>query len=35
MELLYKSLQFAKEIASISDDDRDIIMQSRKTLFFS
>ena len=32
MELLYKSIQFAKEITSISDKDLDIIMQSRKTL---
>ena len=34
MELLYKSVQFAKEITSISDEDLDIIMQSRKTLLF-
>ena len=34
MELLYKSIQFAKEVASISDEDLDINMQSRKTLLF-
>ena len=34
MELLYKSIQFPKEATSISDEDLDIIMQSRKTLLF-
>ena len=33
MEFLYKSIQFAKEITSISDEDLDIIMQSRTVLF--
>ena len=33
MELLYKSIQFEKEITSISEEDLDIIMKSRKTLF--
>ena len=34
MELLYKYIQFPKEATSISDEDLDIIMQSRKTLLF-
>ena len=34
MELLYKSIQFAKEITSISDEDFDITIQSRKLFFF-
>ena len=34
VELLYKSIQFAKEITSIPDEDVDIIMQSRKTILF-
>ena len=34
MELLYKSIQFAKEITSISDEDLNVIIQSRKTLLF-
>ena len=34
MELLYKSIQFAKEITSISDQDLDIIMQSTKIILF-
>ena len=34
MELLYKSIQFAKEATSIPDEDLDIIMQSRKTILF-
>ena len=34
MELLYKPIQFAKEITSIPDEDLDIIMESRKTILF-
>ena len=34
MKLLYKCIGFAKEITSISDEDLDIIMQSRKTFLF-
>ena len=34
MELLYKSIQFAKEVTSISDKDLDIVKQSRKTFLF-
>ena len=34
MELLYKTIQFPKEITSIPDEDLDIIMQSRKTILF-
>ena len=34
MELLYKSIQFAKEITPISEEYLDIIMQSGKTLLF-
>ena len=33
MELLYKSIQFEKEITWISEEDLDIIMKSRKPLF--
>ena len=34
MELLYKSIQFEKEITSIPYEDLGIIMQSRKTVLF-
>ena len=34
MELLYKSIQFAKEITPISEEYLDIIIQSGKTLLF-
>ena len=34
MKLLYKSIQFVKEIRSIPDEDFDITMQSRKTIPF-
>ena len=34
MELLYNSIQFPKKITSISEEDLDIIMQSRKTPLF-
>ena len=34
MELLNKSIQFAKEIISIPDEELGIIMQSRKTILF-
>ena len=33
IELIYKSIQFAKEITSISGQDLDINMQSRKIIF--
>ena len=34
LELLNKTIQFAKEITPISDENLNIIMQSRKTLLF-
>ena len=34
IEFLYKSIQFLKEITSISGGDLDSTMQSRKTLLF-
>ena len=34
-DLLYNSIQFAKEVAIVSDNDIHIIMQSRKTLLFN
>ena len=34
MELLYKSIPFAKEITPISDEELGIAIQSRKTLLF-
>ena len=34
-DLLYSSIQFAKEVTTVSDNDIHIIMQSRKTLLFN
>ena len=34
-DLLYNSIQFAKEVTTVSDNDIHIIMQSRKTLLFN
>ena len=34
MELLYKFIQFTKEITSVPDEDLHIIMHSRKTILF-
>ena len=34
-DLLYNSIQFAKEVTAVSDNDIHIIMKSRKTLFFN
>ena len=34
-DLLYNSIQFAKEVTTVSDNDMHIIMQSRKTLLFN
>ena len=34
-DLLYNSIQFAKEVTTVSDNDIHIIMKSRKTLFFN
>ena len=33
-DLLHNSIQFAKEVTTVSDNDIHIIMQSRKTLLF-
>ena len=34
-DLLYNSIQFAKEVTAVSDNDIHIIMQSIKTLLFN